>query len=53
MYLTEMQVQMVDISSYHRIESHAAAFVVNPEIVELSLVHRTYYMADVAVIQVQ
>ena len=53
MYLTEMQVQMVDISSYHRIESHAAAFVVNPVVVELGLINRADDMADVLIIVFQ
>lgn len=49
-YLTEMQVQMVDVSAYHCIKSHAATFVVNPIVVEFCLVNRTDYMADVLII---
>ena len=45
-----MQAQMVYISAYHCIESHTAAFIVNPIVVELGLVNRTDDVADVLIV---
>lgn len=45
--LTDMQLQMVNVSAYHGIECHLAAFIVCPIVVELSLVNRTDDVAEV------
>ena len=49
-YLSEVQVQMVDISSNHCIESDPTTLVVNPIVVELGLVNRTDDVADVLIV---
>ena len=48
--LPAVQVQMVDVATYHGIEGHPATFVVNPIAVELCLVNRTDNVADVPVV---
>ena len=51
--LSEVQVQMVDVAAYHCVESHTAALVVNPVVVELGLINRADDMADVLIIVFQ
>ena len=53
MYLSEVQVQMVDVAAYHGIKRHTAAFVINPIVVEFGLVNRTDDVADVLIVQLQ
>ena len=53
MYLSEVQVQVVDIAAYHCVEGHPAPFVVKPIVVELVFVNRADYVADVLVIVFQ
>ena len=53
MYLSEVQIQMVDIAAYHCVEGDSAPFVVKPIVVELVFVNRADYVADVLVIVFQ
>ena len=48
--LSEMQIQMIYVASNHCVESHSAALVVNPIVVELGAVGRTDDVADVLVV---
>ena len=50
MNLPEVQVQMVDISTYHGIESHTASLVVNPVVVKFSLIYGADDVADVLIV---
>ena len=51
--LSEMQVQVIDISAYHCVEGDPTSLVVNPIIVELGLVNRTDNVADVLIVVFQ
>lgn len=51
MDMPEVEVQVVDISTYHRVERHTATLIVNPIVVELGLVNRTDDMANMLVVQ--
>ena len=46
MYLSEVQIQMVDIAAYHCVEGHPAPFVVKPIVVEFGLVNNADSPAD-------
>ena len=48
-----MQVQVIDISAYHCVEGDPTSLVVNPIIVELGLVNRADYVADVLIVVFQ
>lgn len=49
--MPKVQIQVIDISTYHCIELHAATLVVNPVVFKFCLVNRTNNMTDVKVIQ--
>ena len=51
--MPEVEIQVVDISTYHSVERHTATLVVNPVVVELGLVNRTDDMANMLVVQFQ
>lgn len=50
MNVCEVQVQMIDISTYHSIEGNPTTLIVNPVVVEFSLIYGADDVADVLIV---